>query len=515
MREDWIECVVEDVSDRIHYGFTATAKPEGKGTKYLRITDIQDGKVDWPNVPVCEIEDSALVKYQLFENDLVFARTGGTVGKSFLLKKDIPKRAIFASYLIRVLVNKNIHPQYIYAFFQSANYWSQIELGKTGLKTNVNAQILGKLKFPLAPLPEQRAIVGKIEALFSELDNGIANLKGAREKLDIYRQAVLKKAFEGELTKEWRAKQTDLPTAAQLLEQIKTERQRHYDQKLAEWEAAVKTWEENGKSGKKPGKLRKKIESNSLSNEDFNSMTDLPLHWVPVRLVQITKEITDGDHQAPPKADAGVPFITISNIKANKVDFAKTFFVPDEYYNSLPAYRKPTEGDVLYTVTGSFGIPVIVDYSKRFCFQRHIGLVRSFDSVTKKWLYWLLQTQLINVQAVKKATGTAQKTVGLASLRNFCIPFCSTQEQTKIVQEIESRLSVSDKLTETIDSSLQQAEALRQSILKKAFEGELLTDEELTACRAESDWEPASRLLERCRVETKSDGAKTGRKKKR
>jgi type I restriction enzyme S subunit len=109
---------------------------------------------------------------------------------------------------------------------------------------NLSASSVARYDIPLAPLPKQRAIVGRIEQLFSELDNGVANLKAARAKLDLYRQAVLNKAFEGELTREWREQQTDLPSAEQLLAQIQAERQRHYEQQLAEWKSAVKNREE-------------------------------------------------------------------------------------------------------------------------------------------------------------------------------------------------------------------------------------------------------------------------------
>jgi len=167
MKEDWVECSIDEVSDRIHYGYTASAKDsDADGAKYLRITDIQAGAVDWSSVPVCEIGESERDKFQLATNDLVFARTGGTVGKSYLLGSNVPEKAVFASYLIRIILSKSVLPKYIYLFFQSLNYWGQIELGKTGLKTNVNAQILSRLRFNLAPLPEQCAIVSKLEQLF-------------------------------------------------------------------------------------------------------------------------------------------------------------------------------------------------------------------------------------------------------------------------------------------------------------------------------------------------------------
>jgi len=272
---------------------------------------------------------------------------------------------------------------------------------------------LGKfseLEFPLPPKPTQQAIVSKIEELFSELDKSIENLRTAQLQLKTYRQAVLKWAYEGKLTN---------------------------------------------------GNLKE---------------GELPKGWKVARLKEIASDISDGDHQAPPKSKSGVPFITISNVNKdnNRIDFTDTFSVNEEYYEKLKINRKPLKGDVLYTVTGSFGIPIIIDFDKPFCFQRHIGLVRPLETTNQKWLYYLLQSPDVFNQAKSTATGTAQKTVALNSLRNFEVPYCKIEEQNKIVEEIDSRLSVADKMEESITQSLQQAEALRQSILKKAFEGRLV-----------------------------------------
>jgi len=138
----------------------------------------------------------------------------------------------------------------------------------------------------------------------------------------------------------------------------------------------------------------------------------------------------------------------------------------------LQLKRKPRNGDVLYTVTGSFGIPVLVDFDDPFCFQRHIALLRPLKTIDQKYLYYALQTNDVYKQADEKSTGTAQKTVALASLRNIEIPFAETlSDQKNIVEVIENRFSVCDKLEESIKHGLDQAEALRQSILIKAFTG--------------------------------------------
>ena len=129
--------------------------------------------------------------------------------------------------------------------------------------------------------------------------------------------------------------------------------------------------------------------------------------------------ISDGDHMPPPKSLTGVPFITISNVdkETRRIDFSDTFMVPREYFDSLKAHRKPQRGDVLYTVTGSFGIPILVEDDSEFCFQRHIGLIRPKPDIDSRWLTYALLSPQVRAQAESGATGTAQRTVSLGVLR--------------------------------------------------------------------------------------------------
>ena len=197
--------------------------------------------------------------------------------------------------------------------------------------------------------------------------------------------------------------------------------------------------------------------------------------WEMVKLKDICLSISDGDHLPPKRTTQGIPFITISDIKGNCIDYSDVSYMTEEYYESLSNNRKAQIGDILYTVTGSFGIPVMVEDDKKFCFQRHIGLVRPNPKLAaQKWLYYMMQSPIIYSQANEKATGTAQKTVTLTVLRDFNLPLPPLSDQHRIVQEIESRLSQATETETYIENALQQAEALRQSILKKAFSGELV-----------------------------------------
>ncbi|MBU2573614.1 MAG: restriction endonuclease subunit S [Elusimicrobia bacterium] len=195
----WEWAMVADVSDVIHYGYTASSTSEPVGPKLLRITDIQDNSVNWASVPFCQIDNEKKFKFLLKEGDLVFARTGATVGKSFLLKGKFPE-TVFASYLIRVILSKWINKVYVYNYFQSNEYWLQIKKGQMGIgQPNVNAQVLSKIVFPLPPAMEQQKIIEEIEDRFSIADATEKIVDDGLKQAERLRQSILKKAFEGRL----------------------------------------------------------------------------------------------------------------------------------------------------------------------------------------------------------------------------------------------------------------------------------------------------------------------------
>ena len=225
---------------------------------------------------------------------------------------------------------------------------------------------------------------------------------------------------------------------------------------------------DNGVETLKKTKQQLAVYRQAVLKEAFSSCTKT------VTVESVCQHVTDGDHMPPPKTKDGIPFIMISNIENHVIDWSNTAFVGSEYYNNIDDKRRPSKGDVLYTVTGSYGIPVLIDFEKKFCFQRHIALLRPKDSIKQKFLYYAMQEPRVYAQATKGATGTAQKTVGLAVLRKIQIPFCDDVDtRIEIVNDIEAKMSLCDSIEKTVDTALQQAEAMRQSILKKAFEGEL------------------------------------------
>ena len=172
--EGWKKSKLGDIAD-VSYGFTAKASFDVQGPKFLRITDIQNGLVDWEAVPNCKIEDEKLSKHKLQSGDIVFARTGATTGKSYLIYQ--PPESVAASYLIRLRIQDDwVLPDYVALYFQSSDYWEHVVKNTSGsAQGGFNASKLASMVVPIPPLPEQKRIVAILDEAFAAIDKAMAN----------------------------------------------------------------------------------------------------------------------------------------------------------------------------------------------------------------------------------------------------------------------------------------------------------------------------------------------------
>lgn len=197
--------------------------------------------------------------------------------------------------------------------------------------------------------------------------------------------------------------------------------------------------------------------------------------WEDVSLDSVCKSIYDGDHMPPPKSETGIPFLVISNVNTGFISFEKCRFVPEEYYDGLSETRTPEIGDILYTIVGSYGIPVMVDIDKKFCFQRHMALLKPKD-IYNRFLWRQLQTQSFFEQATSIATGTAQLTVPIKGLRKLIVKCPTLPEQHEIVCLIDDLLARERKAQQATEQALASIDLMKKSILARAFRGELGTN---------------------------------------
>ncbi|MCF8278271.1 MAG: restriction endonuclease subunit S [Flavobacteriales bacterium] len=503
MREDWVEVEIKDVGTVIAGGTPKTAIPEywGDDFSWISPSDLTGYTNTYISKGKKSISKLGLAKSsaRLIPKGSVLFSCRAPIGYVAIAHNELTTNQGFKSLAPREVVIS----EFVYHYFKSIKWLAEKNAGGTTFK-EISTSSFSALPFPLPPLPEQRAIVSKIEQLFSELDNGIANLKTAQHQLKVYRQAVLKQAFEGELTKEWRAKQNDLPTADELLKQIKEEREAHYQKQLVDWKEAVKDWEKNSEKGKKPSKPKqlKKPSSDDLPDQPF----DLPTSWLWSDLYELTSKVSDGPFGSHLKGedyiDAGIRVVRLENIKSLMFDDSKRSFVNQAKYESISQHTV-YPGEIIFSTfiadeTKVVILPEVFDFAinKADCVQ-----IKPWSLVSNRFLQYYLASSISYSLLVNQVHGATRPRVNTTQLKLLFVPMCSTIEQHQIVQEIESRLSVCDKLEESITQSLLKAEALRQSILKKAFEGRLLTEVELAACKKEKDWEPAGVLLGRVKQE--------------
>lgn len=201
--EGWRFVRLMDISLSIQYGYNAPAREKGS-VKMVRISDIQNNNIQWHNVPYGEISEYEMQKYLLAKNDILFARTGGTVGKSYLVG-NIPEKAIYAGYLIRLRISDEVNPQYVKYFMESESYWKQLRSGTTATaQPNCNGKTLSQMIIPLPPIDEQRRIVSRLDAimpLIAEFESAENELEALERKFPgDMRESLLQAAIEGRLT---------------------------------------------------------------------------------------------------------------------------------------------------------------------------------------------------------------------------------------------------------------------------------------------------------------------------
>ncbi len=444
---------------------------EGAGIPIIRIQNLND-----PDAKYNYSSQSFESRYKIYNGDLLFAWSA-SLGAYIWKGED----AWLNQHIFKVIPGAHTDKHFLYFFLNRVVAELYAKAHGSGM-VHVTKGVFEKHYFPLPPLPEQRAIVSKIEQLLSDLDNGIASFKVALEQLKVYRQSVLKWAFEGKLTEDWRKKQKNLSDAKDLLEQIRIERER--------------LTKVNGT------KVRNVY---PIAEECLTTLPELTKGWIWVKLGEIALKITDGEHVTPQRASKGVYLLSARNIQNGYLDLSKVDYIPYEEYERIIKRCYPQAGDILISCSGSIGRVCAVPKEIEFTLVRSVALVKLIQQLTtSKFMEYCLQSPLLQRQIDEKKKATAQANIFLQPISELIFPLCSVAEQYVVVQEIETRLSVCDNLEENINQSLQTAEALRQSILKKAFEGRLLSDVELENARKAPDWEPADSLLERIKAERTS-----------
>ncbi|MBE0524507.1 MAG: restriction endonuclease subunit S [Methanosarcinales archaeon] len=382
---------------------------------------------------------------------------------------------------VKVIRPKKVfYPRLFYYFIQG------IPLPDKGYARHF--QFLEKSFIPLPPLPEQHRIVERIEQLFTNLDAGVESLKAARAQLKRYRQSVLKSACEGRLVPNEaelaRAEGREYEPAEVLLERILEERRRK--------------WEEKNKGKKYKDPIA----------PETDKLNELPEGWHWGGLDEISQHIVDCLHSTPKFVNEGKYCIDTNCIEQGKIIFENARFVSVDTYNERVRRLVPKAGDILFAREGTIGTAVIVPPNFDICLGQRMMMFRTENGIDSSYFMLALQSKIFELQWKLKITGSTVPHINIGEIKMMAIPLPPLTEQHRIVTEVERCLLAADEMEKTIEHSLKQAERLRQSILKRAFEGKLIPQD--------PEDEPAGVLLERIKGEkAKREAEEKAKNKKR
>ncbi len=475
----WININLVQISKRINPGFPSGKHNKAKlGIPHLRPMNISDkGEIDLSNLKYVEVEEYE----SLLIGDVLFNNTNSPkwVGKTAYIKKDtnwaysnhMTRIRLFINYIKPAWVSYLLH-FYFYRGFFKQNCTHHVN------QASINSSFLSeKVSLPLPPLPEQHGIVEKIEELFTKLDAGVDALQKIKQQLKRYRQSVLKHAFEGKLTAEWREKhKEELEPASVLLEKIKEDRA-------------------NSRAGLK----KKDKKYKELPAVDTNNLPKLQEGWEWEQLQIISDVLSGYAFKSSKYSKSGYQIVKIGNVKMTKLDLnEKPTFIKLNNQEIINKYLLKIN-DILISMTGTrrkrdYGNVAIVMEEENLLVNQRVARIRFSNQLCAKYFLIAMQSDHFRDQFFKNETGNVgQGNVGINSIKESIVPVPGFDEQIKIVEEIERHFSIIEKIEKTVEAGIKQSERLRQSILKKAFEGKLVPQDP-------SD-EPASVLLERIKAE--------------
>ncbi len=452
--EGWVVSQLSEICTKPQYGYTTKSSASGE-IKYLRTTDITKGAVNWSNVPYCLDTPDDVLKYQLHDRDIVISRAG-SIGFSSLLRNP-PNNAVFASYLIRFKPSDFFSDIYLKRFLESGKYWNQLYSMSAGNAVqNVNAQKLSTLIVPIPPLAEQKIIAEKIDTLLAQVDNTKARLEKIPKLLKRFRQAVLCAAVNGKLTEKWR------------------------DEK----KIPSKSWEI-----KKANDLCIKVQSGSTPTGN------------------------------PFAQNGTIPFLKVYNIVNQKIDFDyKPQYITDEVHRARSKRSIAIPDDVLMNIVGPpLGkVAILTEQYPEWNINQAITLFRvDKDKLLSGFLYHVLCEGGLVRDVMHETKGiVGQINISLTQCREALIPCPSLEEQHEIVRRVEQLFAYADTIEKQVDNALSRVNNLTQSILAKAFRGELTAQWRAENPELISGENSAAALLEKIKAERAASTVKKASRKK-
>ena len=423
-----------NIAQTIQYGYNAPALEHGV-IKMVRISDIQENCVLWDNVPYCLIDENDIDTYLLKVNDILFARTGGTVGKSFLVE-EVPEKAIYAGYLIRTRYSSLLNPRYMKSFMESQLYWEQLKNGTIATaQPNCNGKTLAKMLLPIPPSKEQYRIVEKLTQLSSFLDNyGLCqdrlNLLN-QEIMEQFKKSILQEAIQGKLVPQLEEE----GTAKELLKQIKAEKQKLVKEGKLKKSALATSAIFRGDDNKYWEKI-----GNKVTCIDDEIPFDIPQTWSWCRMRDVSNSYIGLTYKPTDISDNGIIVLRSSNIQQGKLSLADIVRVKVEISDKLLVQN----GDIL--ICARNGSKKLVGKSAIINGIKEPMTFGAFMAICKtpihKYVYLFLQSDLFFSQLREVSGTTTINQLTQNKFNSFLIPIPPIGEQMRITKKIEQLASI-------------------------------------------------------------------------
>ncbi len=413
--------------------------------------------------------------------DVLYGKLRPYLNKIIIAKED----GVCTTEIIPLCAEPSCCNKYIFYWLKSSTFQGYVN----DVSYGVNMPRLGTadgLKAPLrlAPLAEQKIIAEKLDTLLAQIDSTKARLEQIPQILKRFRQAVLAAAVSGNLTAEWRMNNN-----------------------------SNNVEEENEKNKNKL--IAKKIIKKDLIYSKLDRKYPIPSDWLYVKLQSIATKITDGEHKTPKREPAGQLLISARNIQDGYLKLSDVDYVGDAEFQKLRNRCDPDSGDVLISCSGSIGRVCLVDENSKYVMVRSVALIKLMqDFVINKYMMYLLQSPLLQKEIEENSKSTAQANLFLGPIKNLGIPLPPVPEQAEIVRRVEQLFAYADTIEKQVNSALTRVNSLTQSILAKAFRGELTAQWRTENPSLISGENSAAALLEKIKAErAASGGKKTSRKK--
>lgn len=445
--QGWVECQLKDIGDIVAGGTPSTKDADNFGGNIAWITpaDLSDYKEKFilhgkRNITEIGLKNSSA---KLMPKGAILFSSRAPIGYTVIASNPICTNQGFKN----IVPSKYVFNEYIYYYLKNSK--SLVEKYSSGTTfKEISGTKFGLIPFPLPPYNEQKRIVEKIESEFAKIDEGLEHLEQAKEQIKQYRQSVLKSAFEGKLTQQNPGDES----AEALLQKI------------------------NPKA-------------------KFNHNDKLPQGWIECQL-GVLFNIVNGDRgkNYPAKnklQTSGIPFVSAINIQNSELFIENLLCLNEQQYDLLRS-GKINKGDTLLCIRGSIGKHCIYPLEKG-AIASSMVIIRKILPSMDKFLFYYLESFCFKQEVKRYDNGTAQPNLSASDLKRFNYILPPLNEQKQIVEEIEKRFTVADDVEKVVEDNIEKAKQLKQSILKKAFEGRLVPQDPTD--------EPASILLEKIKQE--------------